>query len=274
VIARQEMPAAPTPSSPVAFHDDVIVEGTTRRVVDELNTFYSRERLHAAARESERHRLARELHDGVLQSLTGAALRLRALSNASVAWPDSVRTRLQDLEALIVEQQRELRGWIETLKPPTPAAMASCADMERALRALCDSTSQCGTPVRCIVPLAGAIPRYLGDQIYRLVQEGISNAVRHAEAKLIQVELHISPDRVRLVIADDGCGFPFQGSFDLKTLNARALGPASIRERVAVLQGGLMLLSTTGGSRLTITLPRARLAETTMGVPTRKPPLT
>jgi len=266
MIAREEFRPA-TDVSPVAFNDDLIVEGTTRRVVNELNTFFSKDRLEAAARDNERQRLARELHDGVLQSLAGAALKLHALSHTTEAWPDSVRVRLQELEALLREQQGELRTWIDTLKPPSPAAMASQADMDTALRTLCESVSQCGVRVALGVPLPGTVPRRVGDQIYRLVQEGLSNAVRHAQAQTVRVDLFLMSDRVRLVITDDGCGFPFHGAFDLQALNLRGWGPVSIKERVAALKGELTLTSSPAGTRLTITLPRLGAATAT------KPPL-
>jgi len=265
VITREEVTPASPELSPIEFHDTVMVEGTAQRVVKDLHTFFSKGRLEAVAREGERQRLARELHDGVLQALAGAALQLHALSAAGDAWPDSVCGRLKDLEALLVEQQSELRGLIETLKPPTPVAMATHVDMQSALRTLCDSVSRCGVRVHLSVPLEGSIPRRLGDQIYRLVQEGLSNAVRHSKASSVRVDLFLLAERVRLVITDDGCGFPFQGSFDLKSLNLRSLGPVSIKERVASQRGELLLDSAPTGSRLTIILPRGRLAGIHLG---------
>jgi signal transduction histidine kinase len=136
--------------------------------------------------------------------------------------------------------------------------MASHADMETALRTLCDSVAECGVRVLLRVPIAGSIPRRVGDQIYRLVQEGLSNAIRHAQATTLRVDLFLLPHRIQLVVADDGRGFPFQGTYNLQTLNARGLGPVSIKERVATLKGELTLVSSADGSRLTIALPRMR----------------
>ena len=65
-------------------------------------------------------------------------------------------------------------------------------------------------------------------------------------------------DRVHLVIADNGCGFPFRGRYDLTALNARNWGPVSIKERVASLHGELVLTSTMSGSRIEILLPHRR----------------
>jgi signal transduction histidine kinase len=61
--------------------------------------------------------------------------------------------------------------------------------------------------------------------------------------------------RVRIVVADDGCGFPFHGRYDLAALIAHELGPVSLRERVDSLHGDLVLTSRPSGSRLEVTLP-------------------
>ena len=241
--------------STVPFHEDLMLEGVARQVATDLNTSFSRERLERVATEHERLRLARELHDGVLQSLTGVTFQLRALAKIVEEYPDPVRNRLRDIEQLLQSEQQSLRAWIETLKPKSPTAMASTSDMSTALGALCDRFSRLGMRVTFAMPTTATIPRSLADEIYRLVQEGLSNVARHAKARNATIELEANEDRVRLVIDDDGIGFPFKGRYDLTMLNARDIGPTSIKERVASLNGRMSIFSTLSGSRIEITLP-------------------
>ena len=241
--------------STVPFHEELMLEGVARQVATDVNTSFSRERLERVATEHERLRLARELHDGVLQSLTGVTFQLRALAKIVEEYPDPVRNRLRDIEQLLQSEQRNLRAWIETLKPKSPTAMASTSDMSTALGALCDRFSRWGMCVKFAMPAAAIIPRTLGDEIYRLVQEGLSNAARHAKARNATIELEANEGQVRLVIDDDGIGFPFKGRYDLALLNARDIGPTSIKERVASLNGRMSIFSTLSGSRIEITLP-------------------
>ena len=232
-----------------------MLDGVARQIASDVNTFFSRERLERTATEHERLRLARELHDGVLQSLTGVTFQLRALAKLVEEYPAPVRNRLRDIEQLLQSEQRSLRAWIETVKPKAPTAMASSSDMSAALGALCDRYSRWGMHVTFAMPMAAAVPRTLGDEIYSLVQEGLSNAARHAQSRSATIVLEVSEDRVRLVIDDDGVGFPFKGRYDLALLNARNMGPTSIKERVAALSGQMSLLSTLSGSRIEIALP-------------------
>ena len=250
-------PAAPADiRSTVPFHEDLMLEGVARQVATDVNTSFSRERLERVATEHERLRLARELHDGVLQSLTGVTFQLRALAKIVEEYPDPVRNRLRDIEQLLQSEQRNLRAWIETLKPKSPTAMASTSDMSTALGALCDRFSRWGMCVTFAMPTTTAtIPRTLGDEIYRLVQEGLSNAARHAKARNAAIELEANGEQIRLVIDDNGIGFPFKGRYDLALLNARDIGPTSIKERVAALNGRMSIFSTLSGSRIEITLP-------------------
>ena len=141
--------------STLTFQEDRMLEGVARQVVTDLNTFFSKEQIERAATAHERLRLARELHDGVLQSLTGATLQLRQLSRLVEDYPEPLRNRLREVEELMVAEQRELRGWIEALKPMTSAGMASTSSSVSAcaiaiVRRICRRYSrQCGQSARC-----------------------------------------------------------------------------------------------------------------------------
>jgi signal transduction histidine kinase len=210
----------------------------------------------------ERARLARELHDGVLQSLAGAALQLAALRQDIGKDSRAASQRLNDIEEAVFEEQRELRAWIHDLTRELPADVLSGALLAADLRSLCDRMErQWELEVRLSVGDCGSIPRALCDDVHHLVQEGLCNAARHARARVVRVAVIILREWVLIDVADDGRGFRYRGRYDLGALRALRWGPASIEERVAALGGELVLNSTPVGSRLQIRLPlRAKRA--------------
>ena len=232
-----------------------MLEGSARRVMADINQFFSKERLERAAMEDERVRLARELHDGVLQSLAGSLMNLEALSRLIDEDPKAARKRLHDIGELIADEQRELRIWISKLKPTTRTSMASSVELAMALETLCQrAETQWGLSVR-MTTSRGMIQRGLGDEVYSLVKEALSNVGRHAHAKCVDVALQITLDRVHITVVDDGVGFPFRGRYDMAILVEKHLGPRSLKERVASLRGELVLHSSLSGSRVEMTLP-------------------
>jgi signal transduction histidine kinase len=245
-----------TPESSPPFQDDSMLEGVARQVMADINQFFSKERLERAAMEDERVRLARDLHDGVLQSMAGALLQLEALSRLIDENPQAARKRLQDIGEIIADEQRELRVWIGKLKPTTSPSMASGADLAAALETLCQrGETQWGLRVRLTTSRGGMIPRSLGDEVYSLVKEALANVARHAHAQSVDVRLQITRDRVNIIVTDDGVGFPFHGRYDLAILVESHVGPRSLKERVASLRGELVVTSTLSGSKLEMSLP-------------------
>lgn len=247
-----------TTKPPLFFDEARILEGASRQVTAEVNRFFSKERLEQAAAQDERLRLARELHDGLLQSLSGIALQLEALSRLIEVDPQTASDRLRGIQQLIADGQCELRGWIEKLQSPTLGSLASSGELAAALEKLRERTEwQWALRIELRVDGRGAVPRLLADEIYRLVQEALTNIGRHARASLARVAIKLGGGfgPVLITVSDDGCGFPFRGCFDLAELKRRGIGPKSLRERVSALRGDLVLTSELAGSRLQISLP-------------------
>jgi signal transduction histidine kinase len=140
-------------------------------------------------------------------------------------------------------------------------ATATTDDVAFALQHLC-RRAEWQWRVRCelVVGARGSVPRTLADHVYRIVQEGLNNVGRHAHAQVVCLQLSVHRDRVDIVLADDGVGFPFHGQYDLAKLTARNLGPRSMKERIASLKGELVLTTGLSGSQLQITLPLQRYA--------------
>ena len=260
-----------TMKNPLPFQQGqtVILEGAGRQVMADVNRFFSRERVEQTAMQDERLRLARELHDGVLQALAGAALQLEAMSRLMEVDPEAARERLQHIEKLITEEQRELRQWIRKLQPAPAPSIATGSDLAAALEKLRQRAEwQWGVRVSVSVDTRGTVPRTLGDEIYRLVQEGLTNAGRHARATLVRVIVKLPPggNAVQITVADDGCGFPFRGRYDLANLVEKQIGPGSLRDRVKGLRGEIVLTSELSGTQIDISLP------TDQPPPRRAPP--
>jgi signal transduction histidine kinase len=234
----------------------MLAEGSTRQAISDISRFFSKSKIQHDAMEDERTRLARDLHDGVLQALTGIALQLEAASKLIATDPDGARARIVAIGDLIAAEQRELRGFVHRLKHGIGASLASPEELATALHKLRERAVQLGgVRVDLAIDGHGSVPRSTGDAIYRVVQEALTNVVRHAHAQSARVQVMIRFDKVRIRVSDDGCGFPFRGEHNLASLAARNWGPKSLRERVAALRGELLLTSSLSGSSLDICLP-------------------
>jgi signal transduction histidine kinase len=224
---------------------------------DVLATVKLIERTRHAAAVAERERLGRELHDGILQFLTGMALQVQALRGESSA-PEPMRERLAVLHALIVEQQQELRCLVERLR----AAHASSADAPEQAPARLAQLAKCltrqwGLGVQLELASVHALAPATEHALARLVSEGVANAARHGRASAVQVYVRTDADQLRITLTDNGLGFPFRGRYDHGALCVHGLGPRSLRERVGALGGELSICSSARGARLEIGIPLA-----------------
>jgi signal transduction histidine kinase len=226
-----------------------------RQIVGVLEQHVLVEETENAAANAERMRLARELHDGIAQSLAGAALQISGVRRTLGADP-AAASRLDDIETLLVHEQRELRLFMQELRPSSTVFEREGALPHR-LDELCARVSRLwGIEVEAVA--TGELAAPLAWEVYRLVQEALVNAARHAGATRVQVTVASTEDGARLRIADDGRGFPFRGAYDLATLNARAIGPVSLKERVAALRGDLLVRSSDQGTVIEISIPASR----------------
>jgi len=237
-----------------------MLKGGARQVKADYNRFSVKERIERAATHEAHTSLARELHDGILQSLAGAKLQLDALARLIDANDqEAAHKLLRSVEDLLTEEQQKLRIWVQRHRSPPFAAAASSEELFRALRVLCKRGElRWNLRISLDVGDSASVPRALGDEIYRIVQEGLNNIGQHAHAHTGRVEMRMLFDSVLIVLVDDGIGFPFLGHYDLGKLAAERVGPRSLAERVASLRGQLTLTSTPKGSRIEVNLPLHR----------------
>ncbi|MBI4737242.1 MAG: ATP-binding protein, partial [candidate division NC10 bacterium] len=240
--------------------DDLVLgEIVARQVAARMDHFYLLQRLRQSAVMEERIRLARELHDGVLQSLTGAALQLQTIRRLFEWDPRAAQDRLLEIQRLIADEQRDLRFFIQELKPAPlgpPEADSSLAARLDELSERIERHWGLRVEVKLERPEA-RIPEALVREIYRIVHEALVNAARHAHASAAQVELGLQGNQVRISVADNGRGFRFHGTYDHATLTEMKLGPVMLKERIASLRGSLAIASSESGARLDILLPLA-----------------
>jgi ligand-binding sensor domain-containing protein/signal transduction histidine kinase len=217
----------------------------------------SRVRSGFAAALAERTRIARELHDSLLQGMAGSVMRLRGLRKRLAGAPDAgdpggaraaLAAELREVEhqvaASIVETRQTVLGLREARQPPV--------DPVPALDALVRQLAQ-GHPVRTTVAVQGR-PRPLHaaicEDLLRIAGEAVKNALHHAAPRHIQVELRFDDGALTLSVTDDGRGFDPDVAPDPRAGHFGLLG---IRERAARL-GGLRLQSGPGqGTRLEVT---------------------
>ena len=183
------------------------------------------------AREDERGRLSRELHDGVLQDLCAVTRDLKALESQA-ALPEAP---YEDLGIRSGETVKALRAICYDLRPPLLRQ-----NLIGALKALVhDLDSRSNAPVHIETQVDDLqVDDEVALAVFRIVQEAINNAIRHADASEIAVRLTQYPDRLRLTVTDDGRGFI--GSADSAHFVAQGhFGLAGMRERAAMVGGKL-----------------------------------
>jgi signal transduction histidine kinase len=212
----------------------------------------------AAAAET-RVRIARDLHDGTLQFLAGAALQLEALDR-SVELDSSARDRVRQIRQNIAHEQGELRGLIVSLEAPSAPLTVDATDFaEETHRLVARLRRQWGVHFEVDLDTAFySLPTPLAGELLQLVREASSNAVRHGAARKVEISGAEHAGGLTLRIRDNGRGMHEHGVFNLKDLAERDLGPRSVRARVTGLSGHLRLVSDDSGTELEIRVPFVR----------------
>lgn len=239
--------------------DDLVVSDLVARLsASRLDCAYVLTQFREAAALDERVRVARDLHDSLLQTLTGAGLQLAVARRVFGSDPKLARRGLDEVQSQLEQAEMDIRSLIRRLRPlPREAKVLSRVRLDERLEAFRQRVERqwhVGVTLHMPAfrqPMSGE----LNEQVYLIVQEAVLNAARHANASTIQVILESDGERVAVQVLDDGKGFPFVGSYDLAALNTLESAPLTLRERVTELGGDLHILSGASGAHLRITLP-------------------
>ncbi|MFN2238799.1 MAG: sensor histidine kinase [Thermoanaerobaculia bacterium] len=210
----------------------------------------------ASAVAEERVRLARDLHDGLLQSLTGVALHLQTLGKLMQTNPAAAKQTIEDIQEVIASDQRGLRAFIQQLRPYSGSRFAALRLTARLDDLGARFRTQFGLPVDLDTDsLSPNVSEALRQEIYSLVNEAVANVAKHAKATRAAVEIRSLDDSVKIRVSDDGCGFPFLGTWELPELFEMNQGPRTLKERAAALGGSLKIVSSRTGCVVELTVP-------------------
>jgi len=195
-----------------------------------------------AAQELERQRLARELHDETGQALTSILLGLKQLEGAGS------RESVAALRELVVATLQDVRRLAVELRPKVLDDFGLVPALERLTEGFVEHT---GIAVDLEASsLAERLPREVETAIYRIVQESLTNVVKHARAERVSVLVTRADGRVKAVIEDDGTGF------DASETDGGGIGLVGMRERIELLDGTLTVESSaTSGTTIAVEVP-------------------
>lgn len=247
---------------PTAFIDATILTVILAPVVWQLFVVPVR-RLHDAralllervlsVQEDERRRIARDLHDGIGQSLTSILLRLRVLAQAL---PDpALAAQVQAVRSITGETLEDLRHLVRDTRPPVLDDLGLAAAVEKLVvdAGTTDDvatrfTWAGGDPTRLSGPITTAL--------YRIVQEAVTNSLKHAAGSRIDVTIDLSDDAVVGRIVDNGIGFDAAAAV---SDSVRSFGLSSMKERALQLGGTVSIDSQPGrGTTVLVRIPVAR----------------
>ena len=206
-------------------------------------------------RAAERARVARELHDGVVQSLVAVEMRLAALRRTALTDPGELIKTVAQAQRDIRHEILTVRELMEQIKPIELSSkellvyLAEIVDRFRRETAISASFVSEFEQV--------TLSPHVCSELVRIAQEALFNIRKHSLANNVRVLLARAEGCCKLVIEDDGCGFEFSGRFSDAQLEVTHKGPRVIKERVRSIGGELVIDSMPGhGARLEISIPQ------------------
>jgi two-component system NarL family sensor kinase len=217
-----------------------------------------RERAHlldrtVAIAESERMRIAADLHDGPIQQLTAIAMRVdRATARLGRGDVDGGAALLEEVRTGLTTEMASLRRLMSELRPPAidergiGAALRDCAAQVLGETGVAFAVSASVAPT-AVAPESEAV-------VYRVAREALANVRKHAGATAVAIVVETCGDHLRLVVSDDGCGFDVDRPAD--GLPGDHLGIPGMRERTESVGGRLEITASPGaGTRVDATIP-------------------
>ena len=196
------------------------------------------------AREEERSRLRRDVHDGLGPALAAVKVRIDAARNVAASDPAQADRILEVASRTVTDAVADIRRIVHDLRPPTLDDLG----LRTALERVCDSWEDTGPVVTLDYALEATPPPAIEVAVYRIASEAINNARRHSGARHVRVGVSESEQSVVVEIADDGGGIPRNA--------APGVGLRSMRERAAELGGELAISSGRAGTTIRAVIPR------------------
>jgi PAS domain S-box-containing protein len=206
------------------------------------------------AREDERRHLSRLLHDDIGQEIAAASIKLERIEKRLIELFPEENAVISDVviaQELLHRNQQSLRQVAHVLHPRVLEQFGLTEALRRFTREINNSSKEQSTVIS--FDFSSDLPRLkfaVEVAIYRMVQEAITNSLKHAHAKLISLKLCFKNDLIYVRVRDDGCGF------DLKKIESSGIGLASMYERAEIICAKLNITSKTGvGTEITFEVP-------------------
>ncbi|MBI1738344.1 MAG: sensor histidine kinase [Acidobacteria bacterium] len=230
------------------------LERITRQLGPGIENLFLLRHIRVRAIESERGRIAHDLHDGILQTLLSFLIQLDVLRRKLPESPDRVATELAGLQQTLRHESEELRRLVTDLRP----LRVQSADLVDLMRGFGDRfRGESGVALDLLADSLGMqVPDRVCRELFQIYREALHNIKKHANATHVVVKLWQQEDKVILVVDDNGQGFSFAGRFSSDELDRLRLGPISIKERTRTIGGVLTVESNPGhGARVTVEVP-------------------
>jgi signal transduction histidine kinase len=206
------------------------------------------------ARESERRRIAADLHDGPLQSFISFQMRLEIVKKLIARDVNMAVQELSQLQEICKTQVTEMRSFVRSMRPVELDGDSLVSSIRQLVQAFQKDTRIAATFLGG-TESATTGPE-LGLEVIQIVREALHNVEKHAKASRVTVTVMSADRAVEVTVEDDGSGFSFAGAYSLEELELLRLGPISIKRRVRSLNGDLLLESRPGkGATMKIKVP-------------------
>lgn len=204
-----------------------------------------------SAQEDERKRVSMELHDEAGQALTALKLSLALTRNEVPSNLVNISARIQDAIHLVENTIEQIRTLAHNLRPPSLDNLG----LEQCLQDLCANLSHRSKIfIQFQANISDHLPGHIQISIYRVVQEALNNAIKHADPSNIHIRLESDAERISLLVVDDGKGFSLDEPQNPS--HASGIGLLGMRERIEALGGFFEIYSSPGqGTRLIATVP-------------------
>ncbi|MBU1227767.1 MAG: GAF domain-containing sensor histidine kinase [Actinobacteria bacterium] len=229
--------------------DEILIEFLAVTAGSAVSTLRLQDRLRRAALLEDRERIARDLHDSIIQDLFAVGLNLQAAAAQVITDPEGMRKKIDASIDHLDESIAALRRYIFDLRPPVWAR-------PNLREALADLVGQLSAPYQATVSLevscsADLVPRHIADELVATVKEALSNALRHSRGDSIEVRVGCGATQAVMTVADNGVGFDPSGP-------GKGLGLSNMAKRVASVGGSFRVDTTSGkGTVVRATFPLA-----------------
>mgnify|MGYP000951493744 CR=1 FL=1 len=211
------------------------------------------------AQEDERRRVARDIHDGPAQSMANVVLRAEICERLLDADRNELAQELAELKTMVKKTLVDVRRIIFDLRPMALDDLGLAPTLRRFMESVREETGVVAELI--ILGKEERLPGTVEVTVFRLIQEAVNNARKHAKSSRILVRLEFTDTQINMQVEDDGIGFSLEEARD-KARNADSFGLMSMGERVDLLGGDLKIVSMPGkGTTVSACIPLASTEE-------------